>query len=103
MEPLTWTGSLAGLNIIFLGLTVLLALAVAVQIVVSFFPASEARQINPDGTVARQGGLAGGVNRAVILLFALLILVLLIYIIAGAFMGPQAGICLLYTSPSPRD
>ena len=41
MEPLTWTGSLAGLNIIFLGLAVLLALAVAVQIVVSFFPASE--------------------------------------------------------------
>ena len=92
MEQLTWTGSLAGLNIIFLGLCVTLALAVAAQIVVSFLPASEAQEINPDGTVARRGGLAGGLNRAVILLFALLILVLLIYIIAGAFMGPQAGI-----------
>ena len=92
MEQLTWTGSLAGLNIIFLGLTLLLALAVAMQIVVSFLPASDAQEINPDGTVARRGGLAGGLNRAVILLFALLILVLLIYIIAGTFMGPQAGI-----------
>lgn len=92
MEQLTWTGSLAGLNIIFLGLALLLALAVAMQIVVSFLPASDAQEINPDGTVARRGGLAGGLNRAVILLFALLILVLLIYIIAGAFMGPQAGI-----------
>ena len=92
MEQLTWTGSLAGLNIIFLGLCVMLALAVAMQIVVSFLPASDAQEINPDGTVARRGGLAGGLNRAVILLFALLILVLLIYIVAGAFMGPQAGI-----------
>ena len=92
MEQLTWTGSLTGLNIIFLGLCVMLALAVAMQIVVSFLPASDAQEINPDGTVARRGGLAGGLNRAVILLFALLILVLLIYIIAGAFMGPQAGI-----------
>ena len=74
MEQLTWTGSLAGLNIIFLGLCVMLALAVAAQIVVSFLPASEAQEINPDGTVARRGGVAGGLNRAVILLFALLIL-----------------------------
>ena len=92
MEQLTWTGSLAGLNIIFLGLCVMLALAVAAQIVVSFLPASEAQEINPDGTVARRGRVAGGLNRAVILLFALLILVVLIYIVAGAFMGPQAGI-----------
>lgn len=37
MEPLTWTGSLAFLNPIFLGLCALFAIAVVVQIVTSFF------------------------------------------------------------------
>mgnify|MGYP001803282273 FL=1 len=38
MEPLTWTGSLSGLNII-LGIACgLLALAIVVQILLSFVP-----------------------------------------------------------------
>ena len=92
MEPLTWTGSLAGLNIIFLGLAALLALAVLAQILVSFVPSNEVPQVNPDGTLARPGGISGLLGKAVFGLFALLVLMIVVYIVAGIFMGPQAGI-----------
>ena len=92
MEPLTWTGSLAGLNIIFLGLTALLAVAVLAQIVVSFVPSNGPQGVNADGTMTAPGGLTGALNKAVFYLFALLILLVLIYIVAGAFLGANAGI-----------
>ena len=92
MEPLTWTGSLAGLNIIFLGLSALLALAVVAQIITSFVPSNGPQGINADGTATAPGGLTGALSKAVFYLFALLVLLVLFYVAAGAVMGAQAGI-----------
>ena len=48
MEPLTWTGSLSGLNFIFLIVLGLLALSVVLSILASLVPSSGARAVSAD-------------------------------------------------------
>ncbi|MGX9354031.1 ABC transporter permease [Roseobacteraceae bacterium S113] len=92
MEPLTWAGNLSFLNWP-LGLVLILLIAV---FFLGFFvsaPAEGRNVINADGTVSAAGpGFAGLVGKANAALFALLILICLVYIVGGVFMGPGAGI-----------
>jgi len=92
MEPLTWTGSLAGLNIVFTAVLGVLALAVVVQIVASFFVGAQARAVGADGTLATDRGAAGFINMVVTYSFLALMVLVLVYLVAGIFMGTGAGI-----------
>ena len=92
MEPLTWTGSLSGLNFIFFILVGLLALTIVVQILVSFVPNTSARAISADGTLAGETGLAGFLNMIIGWLFYGIIAVILVYLLGGMVLGSAAGI-----------
>ncbi len=92
MEPLTWTGSLSGLNFIFLLVLGLLALSISVSILTSLVPSSGARAVNSDGTLASDQGLSGFINMITGYLFYALIALVLVYLVGGVFMGPAAGI-----------
>lgn len=92
MEPLTWTGSLSGLNIVFYTLAVLLAAMVALQILMAIFVPRGAEVVNADGTATWQPGPGGLVGQAVAYLFYALVAVVLVYILGGIAMGPAAGI-----------
>lgn len=92
MEPLTWTGSLSGLNFIFYILVGLFALSIVVQILTSFVPATGARAVSADGTLAGDTGLAGFLNTIIGWLLYAIIAVILMYLVGGIFMGPAAGI-----------
>ncbi|MEM9968995.1 MAG: ABC transporter permease [Pseudomonadota bacterium] len=92
MEPLTWTGSLSGLNIAFYVAVSLLMLAVVVQIIVAFLPATVVRGVNADGTLGSNTLVTGLTSLAVNwTLYAVLVLIL-VYLILGTFMGTNAGI-----------
>ena len=65
MEALTWTGSLAGLNIIFGLVLAVLGVAIVVQIVSSFFGGADARAVGADGTLATNSGFTGFINMIV--------------------------------------
>ena len=92
MEPLTWTGSLSGLNFIFYILVGLFALSIVVQILTSFVPATGARAVSADGTLAGDTGLAGFLNTIIGWLLYAIIAVILMYLVGGIFMGSAAGI-----------
>ncbi|QFT60076.1 Glutathione transport system permease protein GsiD [Sulfitobacter sp. THAF37] len=92
MEPLTWTGALSGLNIVFYLLTGLLAAAIVVQILASFVPDRSARAVSADGTLAGNTGFAGLLNQIIGWLFYGVIALILVYLVGGIFMGPGAGI-----------
>ena len=91
MEPLTWTGSLAGLNLIFLVAVGLLIAMVVLQIVASLFSTST-QSLNPDGTIARDNSFAGVVGMVVNWVFFIVVGLILLYVVAGVFMGTNAGI-----------
>jgi len=92
MEPLTWTGALAPLNLIFYIALVLLLLSIVVSIVVSLVPSSGARAVSADGTLAADKGISGLMNLATTYLFFAVIGLILIYLLAGIVMGTSAGI-----------
>lgn len=92
MEPLTWTGSLSFLNILFQGALVLLVLMVVVQILVSFFATVGARAVNPDGSLSASSGVSGFVGMIVNGLFWITLGLLLVYLAGGVMMGTNAGI-----------
>ncbi|MFC6638000.1 ABC transporter permease [Sulfitobacter sediminilitoris] len=92
MEPLTWTGSLSGLNFIFLIVLGLLALSVVLSILASLVPSSGARAVSADGTLAADKGAVGFINMITGYLFYALIALILVYLIAGIFIGTGAGI-----------
>ncbi|MBM1556725.1 ABC transporter permease [Sulfitobacter mediterraneus] len=92
MEPLTWTGSLSGLNIIFTAVLVLLALGIVAQILISFVPQTDARAVAGDGTMASNQGASGFINMIVNYLFYALVGITLIYLVLGVVMGTGAGI-----------
>lgn len=91
MEPLTWTGALSGLNIVFYLLTGLLAAAIVVQILASFVPDRSARAVSADGTLAGNTGFAGLLNQIIGWLFYGVIALILVYLVGGIFMGPEPG------------
>ena len=92
MEPLTWTGSLSGLNIFFLLVLGLLILSVVLSILASMVPSSGARAVSADGTLAANKGASGFINMITGALFAGLMGLVAIYLVAGIFMGTGAGI-----------
>ena len=92
MEPLTWTGSLSGLNIIFYITLVLLGLAIVAQILLAVVPSTGSRAVNADGTLASDQGAAGFLGNITNWLFYVLVGLLLIYIVGGIIMGTGAGI-----------
>ncbi len=92
MEPLTWTGALAPLNL-FLGLAVaVMLIAIAAQILLSLVPSSESRAVYADGTMASDKGVAGLIGMVVTYALLITIGIIVLYVIAGVVMGPDAGI-----------
>ncbi|MCX7559934.1 ABC transporter permease [Sulfitobacter sp. F26204] len=92
MEPLTWTGSLSGLNLIFLLLIGLLILSIVVSILASMVPTADSRAVSSDGTMAADSGATGFINMITGYLFYATVAVVLIYLIGGVLMGTSAGI-----------
>ncbi len=92
MEPLTWTGSLVGLNFFFQVAVAVLLMAIVLQIVVSFIPSAGSRAMGADGTLAANAGFAGLISQVSLWLFYAVIALILLYLIAGVFMGTGAGI-----------
>lgn len=87
MEHLTWTGALAFLNPVFLAIVVIFALSAVAQIVLSFFAADTIRGVNPDGTLAARGGALGMAEKSTSWSFGALLLVLVLFLLAGIVMG----------------
>jgi peptide/nickel transport system permease protein len=92
MEPLTWTGSLSFLNLFFALALALFAILVVAQLVASLFATEQAPTVHSDGTIASSAGIGGLVSFAMKLSFVAVIAIILIYLIAGVFMGTNAGI-----------
>ena len=92
MEPLTWTGGLSFLNVIFMGALALLVIMILVQIVVSFVVTAQRQSVNADGTLAAQGGITGLLNTVVMGLFLAVVALVVVYLVGGIVMGPAAGI-----------
>jgi peptide/nickel transport system permease protein len=92
MEPLTWTGSLSGLNFILYIVLVLLALTIVAQILISLVPNSDARAVSADGTLAGDTGASGFISMITSWLFYAIIILILIYLVGGIVMGTGAGI-----------
>ncbi len=92
MEALTWTGSLSWVNPI-LGMAVgIMVIAYALQIVMSFVPGTATRTIGTGGVaVINQGftGLSGMIGGYAFMAFVALVL---LYVVAGVFLGSNAGI-----------
>jgi peptide/nickel transport system permease protein len=92
MEHLTWTGALLPLNL-FLSLALaVLALAIVAQLIVSMAPSGGSRAVYADGSMAAEKGLSGFI--AMIVNYAVLttVAIVLLYVLAGVFMGTNAGI-----------
>ncbi|WP_299875984.1 ABC transporter permease [uncultured Sulfitobacter sp.] len=92
MEPLTWTGSLSGLNYIFTVALILLAVSIVVQIALSFVPSGTTRAIHSDGTMASDSGAQGFVGMITSYLFYAVIALVAVYLVGGVLMGTGAGI-----------
>ncbi len=92
MEQLTWTGALVPLNLFFLLAFAVLIIAIIAQILVSLVPSDGGRAAYADGTMAADKGVSGFVG--MIIQYALLVTVgiILLYVLAGVFMGTGAGI-----------
>ncbi|MGJ8590485.1 MAG: ABC transporter permease [Yoonia sp.] len=92
MEALTWTGSMGWLNPV-LGIAVAVTvLAYALQIAVSFIPNAEMRTVGSGGVSAASQGMSGLLGRVGAYGFLAAVCVVLIYLLAGVVMGPDAGI-----------
>lgn len=92
MEQLTWTGALSPLNLfLFLAMAVLV-IAIVSQIVLSLVPSGDVRMAHADGTMDADKGVSGFIG--MITQYALLVTlgILVIYVLAGIFMGTGAGI-----------
>jgi peptide/nickel transport system permease protein len=92
MDPLTWTGALAPLNL-FLALAAgVLVLAFGAQIIAGLVPAGGSRAVHADGSLSADRGVSGVTG--VIVRYALLATtaILLFYVLAGVVMGTGAGI-----------
>lgn len=88
MEPLTWTGNLAVLNPIFLGLWAIFALAVIAQILLSFTAMAPELQ---GGALAAKKTPFDHASTAVQWSFGLIIVVTLAYLVGGLLLpSPEA-------------
>ncbi|MBE1282350.1 MAG: ABC transporter permease subunit [Rhodobacteraceae bacterium] len=92
MEPLTWTGSIAFLDPIFVYSLIALVIAIVVWIVLSAVLPEGVATTNPDGTLTMASGPRKTATQAVKLLFVLVVALLVLYLVLGVFMGTGAGI-----------
>jgi len=92
MEQLSWTGALAPINLFLALATAVLVLAIVAQILASLVPSVGSRAVYSDGTMSSDKGLSGFIGMIVNYALLTTIGIVLIYIIAGAFMGTNAGI-----------
>tara|TARA_R110000751_G_scaffold40367_1_gene95601 strand:+ start:278 stop:1747 length:1470 start_codon:yes stop_codon:yes gene_type:complete len=93
MEPLTWTGTLSGLNVAFFAVVVALALAVVARMFFAVFgPAAARPGVNSDGTLTGPVGVTGVLSKAVRYSFFALATLVLIYVLGGVILGTRAGI-----------
>jgi peptide/nickel transport system permease protein len=87
METMSWTGSLGTvLNPVTAGLAALFAVAVVVQVFVSFVPASRAPKVNPDGTIVREWTIHTVTDTAVKWLLLGLVACAVTYVLGGILM-----------------
>ncbi|WP_299029937.1 ABC transporter permease [uncultured Sulfitobacter sp.] len=92
MEQLTWTGALSPLNL-FLALAVaVLVISIIAQILVSFAPSDGGRAVYADGTMSADKGVSGFIGMIVQYGLLATIAIILLYVLAGIFMGTDAGI-----------
>ncbi|HGG64710.1 MAG TPA: ABC transporter permease [Rhodobacteraceae bacterium] len=93
MEQLTWTGSLAFLNLALLVVVVVFAISAVMQIVLSFFAADTVRGVNADGTLMARGGALGAVEKLTTWSFLALLAIIVFFLLASMVMGiGSAGI-----------
>ena len=92
MESLNWTGATGALlNPIWTITLACLALAIVLQIIMSFFVPAQTMQSNADGTLAARGGYLGGMENVTKVAFAILLVISLIYVIAGVLLPYGTG------------
>ena len=92
MEQLTWTGALAPLNLfLFLAVAVLL-ISIVAQILVSIVPTTSGRTAYADGTMEADKGLSGFIGMIVQYSLLVTLAIIILYVVAGVFMGTGAGI-----------
>ncbi|MFT5066610.1 MAG: peptide/nickel transport system permease protein [Yoonia sp.] len=92
MDPLNWTGAIgAFLNPIWTITLACFALAVVLQIALSFFAPAMTLQSNADGTLASRGGHLGGMERITKIAFFTLLFLSLAYAVLGALMPYGTG------------
>ncbi len=93
MEQLTWTGALSGLNLVFFAVALALAVSVLASILVSVFARDTGPLgVNADGTLMAASGMSGLTGQARYFSFLALVVIVLLYVIGGVVLGPQAGI-----------
>ena len=93
MEPLTWTGTLSGLNVAFFAVAAALALAIIARLAVSVFVSdSGPLGVNADGTLMAPSGVTGLSAKALHYSFFAVITMVLIYLLGGVILGTKAGI-----------
>lgn len=92
MDPLSWTGATgAFLNPIWTITVACLALAIVIQITLSFFAPTMTLRSNADGTLAVRGGYLGVVERVTKIAFVILLGLSLAYAIAGILLPYGTG------------
>ncbi|MEN8895206.1 MAG: ABC transporter permease [Yoonia sp.] len=92
MESLNWTGATGALlNPIWTITLDCLALAIVLHIIMSFFVPAQTMQSNADGTLAARGGYLGGMENVTKVAFAILVVISLIYVIAGVLLPYGTG------------
>lgn len=92
MEDLTWTGSISFLNPL-LGLAAgIMVLAYMAQIVLSLVPAGGACTIGTGGVTAAKQGFGGLMEKVGNYAFMVSLGLIILYLLAGIAMGPDAGI-----------
>jgi len=92
MDPLSWTGATgAFLNPIWTITVACFALAVVLQITLSFFAPPMTLQSNADGTLAVRGGYLGGIERVTKIAFLAVLGLSLAYAIAGILLPYGTG------------
>ncbi len=92
MEQLTWTGALVPLNLFFFLALAVLVIGIVAQILVSLVPSDQGRAAFADGTMAADKGLSGFIGMIVQYALLVTLAIIVLYVIAGVFMGTGAGI-----------
>lgn len=92
MEKLTWTGSIEPLNLFFFLALAVLVISLVAQILVSLVPSGGGRAAYADGTMAADKGVSGFIGMIVQYSLLVTLGIIVLYVVAGVFMGTGAGI-----------